>query len=249
MPMRSQWSAVLATEGRRIVRDPFLIFMVIGPLLFAVVLRYLLPYLEQTRFAGRVDLRDYFPLITSLFSVAPALYLGGIFALNIVEEKDENCLAAVAVTPFSTRGYFFMRMWVYAVTTVIVILAVHYVIGHVHVPPIKMFAVAALAAFQVPLLALLVAGTAENQVEAVVKLKATSVFLLPALGMYFVPDYWHVFCAVLPPYWPIMAYFQAARQPMAQLFFWTLVVLGIVIQIVIVRALFSRFRRYLLVIS
>jgi hypothetical protein len=79
-------------------------------------------------------------------------------------------------------------MWVYASTTIVVILAVHYVIGHVHVPPIKMLAVAALAAFQVPLLALVVAGTAENQVEAVVKLKATSIFLLPALGMYFVPD-------------------------------------------------------------
>jgi len=83
----------------------------------------------------------------------------------------------------------------------------------------------------------------------VVKLKGTSIFLLPVLAMYLVPDYWHVFCAVLPPYWPIMAYFQAARNPTEQLFFWTLVVLGMVIQIVIVRALFSRFRNHLLVMS
>jgi len=154
MPVRSQWSAVLATEWRRILRDPFLIFMVVLPFGFAVALRHLLPYLG-TRFADRLDLRDCFPLITSLFSVAPALYLGGIFALNIVEEKDDNCLAAVAVTPFSMRRYFFMRMWVYAWAAVIVIITVHYIIGLVHVPAAKILAVAALAAFQIPLLALL----------------------------------------------------------------------------------------------
>jgi fluoroquinolone transport system permease protein len=249
MRMRSQWTAVLATEWRRILRDPFLIFMIIAPFVFAIVLRYLLPYLETTRFAATLNLRGNLPLITSLFSVAPALYLGGIFALNIVEEKDDNCLAAVAVTPFSMRGYFFMRMWVYALAAVIVILAVHYIIGLVYVPPAKMLAVAALSAFQVPLLALLTAGTAENQVEAVVRLKGTSIFLLPVLAMYFVPDYWHVFCAVLPPYWPIMGYFQAARHPTAQWFFWTLVVFGIAIQIVIVRVMFRRFRSHLLVMS
>jgi fluoroquinolone transport system permease protein len=235
---------VLAADRKRIFRDPFLLFMLVLPLLFGIALRHGLPLLHE-QFIDRFDLSTYYPLIICLFTMTPAMYIGAILSLQLIEEQEEGVLGAVAATPFSLQRYFAIRVVCYSVLAALLIGAVQLIVGIAVLPMPKVWLLAATMALQVPLLALAVATYANNQVEGMVGLKATSILLLPALAMFFVDDYWHLAAGLLPGYWPVMAYFAAFRPDISPYFFGSAIAVGLLYQAALIAWLLRRFKRKL----
>lgn len=238
----SSYLKVINADRKRIFRDPFLLFMVVMPVVFALVLRHFLPLLRD-RFIASFDLTTYYPLIIGLFVVTPALYIAAVLSLQLIEEQEENILSAVATTPFSLNRYFGIRLMGYTVLAAILMAAVQVLIGitPLSLPQIGVLAVA--LSLQVPILALLISTYASNQVEGMVALKTSSLLVLPALAMFFVKDYWHLLGGILPAYWPVMAFFSAFRTGTPTYFFALAIAVGLIYQLALIRWLFGRFRR------
>lgn len=229
-------------DGKRIFRDPFLLMMVTMPVFFGLLLRNLLPWLRQS-FITSFDLADYYPLIVSLFVATPAMYLGAVLALQLIEEQEAGMISAIRVTPFTLRRYVSLRLGGYTIFAAVLIFAVQLLIG-IATPSLFRAALLALVfALQVPILALAIAWYSNNQLEGMVALKVSGLTLLPAMAMFFVSDYWHLWAGFLPAYWPIMAYFVALRSPPADGFFAFTVVVGLVYQSVLALWLFSCYQR------
>jgi len=238
----NQYLKVINADRKRIFRDPFLLFMVVMPVIFALALRHLLPLLRE-RFIANFDLATYYPLIIGLFVVTPALYIAAVLSLQLIEEREENILSAVAATPFSLNRYFGVRLVGYTVLAAALMMTVQLLIGMTPLSPARIAWLAITLSLQVPILALGISIYADNQVEGMVALKTSSLLVLPALAMFFVEDAWHLLGGILPAYWPIMAFFSSYRPDMPAYFFPLSIAIGLIYQLVLIRWLFSGFSR------
>lgn len=240
----SQWNQVIAADLRKIAREPFFWLILLAPFFLGALLHSFLPYLT-TRFQN-FDLSEYYPLIIALFVLAPPMYYGIVLALQVLEEKDENVLIAVAVTPITLPKYLGARIIVYTLVSIPIIMIVHEMIGVLSIDRLELLGVAIAASLSTPLLVMLLAAFANNQLEGMVIGKGLGFVILFPLAMFFVPDYWHLLCGVLPTYWPIIAYFTAVSETGSPLFFYFAVVMAVVTQLAATVLLYRRFANGLL---
>ncbi len=234
------WLTLLKSEGRRIIREPFLFFVLLAPFLLGIVIRVALPAIS-VKLATKFDLTYYYPLVIALFVLTPTLYNGMVMAFQVLEEKDEQILLAVAVTPFNLRRYFVFRTLLYTLISIPVIVIVHELIGLTTMRLSQLWAIALLTSLNTPLIALFVSTYAKNQIEGFALIKGIGMVILVPLAMFFVPDYWHLFSGFLPSYWPIIAFFTAVKADGSQLFFWLAIAAGLVVQLTAVLLMYRKF--------
>jgi fluoroquinolone transport system permease protein len=236
-----KYAAVLMRgDFKRLRRDSFLLFMLSYPWLLALVLAWLLPYLAE-RLADRVALVDYYPILVCLLVVMIPYVMGIVLGFQVLEEKDANCLAAIAVTPVSLARYFAYRAAVYMLAGLPLVLVLHEMLALVDIPLWALVVVALAAAPATPLMALIVAGFARNQVEGFAVTKASGFTVLVLLASFFIARPWDLAVGVLPTYWPVKAYFAATEGQPGWVVAAALVALAY--QACWVRFLFRRLRR------
>ena len=231
---------LLRTDVRRLVRDPFLLFMLGYPWLMALGLRHLLPWLNE-RFADGLTISDYDPIAACLVALLVPNAMGIVLGFQLLEEKDEGSLVAVAVTPLSLDQYFVYRVAVYSLVAIPLTVALHEVLGIVDLSPGRLALVALAATPIVPLMALVIAGLAGNQVEGFAVMKGSGFLLLGPLASFFIPRHWDLLVGLLPTYWPIKAYFAAIEGPPGV--FWAALVVSLVYPSAAVALLYRIFRR------
>ena len=123
-----------------------------------LALRAALPYLagEYQNF----DLASYYPLIVALAILTPSLYYGIVLSLQLLDEKDENVLIAVAVTPMQLHTYLAARISVYTLVNIPIMVWVHEIIGVLELPTTKLILIAVACALNTPLMVMLLAAFA-----------------------------------------------------------------------------------------
>lgn len=239
----TQWNQVIYSDLRKVLAEPFFWLILLAPFLLGWGLHYLLPYLA-TQFQ-RFNLADYYPIIVALFILTPPLYYGVVLGLLVLEEKDENVLLAVAVTPIKLRNYLFARVAVYTLVSLPLIAVVHELIGVIEIETTELILVAVAASLNTPLVVLLLAAFCKNQLEGFVIGKGMSPLILLPLATFFVPDYWHLLCGILPTYWPIIAYYTAVSETGSVWFFGFAVMMALLVQMLAIWWLYRRFERSL----
>jgi fluoroquinolone transport system permease protein len=233
-------AALIRTDARRITRDSFLLFMVGYPWLLALLLRELLPWLSRL-LADRVRLADYYPVAACLVALLVPNAMGIVLGFQLVEEKDEGSLVAVAVTPLSLDWYFGYRTAVYTLVSLPLVVILHELLGVVELPPGQLVAIAVATAPTVPLMALIVAAFAGNQVEAFAVAKGSGFLFTGPLASFFIPRPWDLLVGILPTYWPVKAYFVVTEGPSG--LFWLAVAVSLVYTSIGVALLYRLFRR------
>lgn len=96
---------------KSIRREPLLLYMLVIPPIMVLVFRLILPpataYLSEN---FDFDLVPYYPMLLSFFFVLQIpLLFGVLVGLLVLDEKDDNTLTALRVTPISMRGYALYR--------------------------------------------------------------------------------------------------------------------------------------------
>jgi fluoroquinolone transport system permease protein len=233
-------AAVVRADAKRITRDPFLLFMVVYPWLLTLILRQVLPGLNE-RFAERITLSDYYPIAACLVALLVPNAMGVVLGFQLVEEKDEGSLVAVAVTPMSLDQYFLYRATLYALVSVPLVVVLHELLGVVSLPLGELTLVALVSTPIVPMMALVIAGFAGNQVEAFAVAKGSGILFTGPLVSFFIPRRWDLLVGILPTYWPIKAYFAAADGSVG--LFWTAVAVSLLYPVPWLVFLYRLFRR------
>ena len=97
---------------RNIIRDPFLIFMCCIPIIMAVSIHFLLPFINHMliQYLGFTELADYYPFILSVLVLVTPMLLGTVIGFVLLDERDENILTYFYVTPLTKKGYFFYKI-------------------------------------------------------------------------------------------------------------------------------------------
>jgi fluoroquinolone transport system permease protein len=242
--MENVWSSVFRADAKRIVRDRFLLLIVTYLPLMALAFRWAIPWLAE-QVQDRVDLTQYYPVLCVILVLILPYIMGLVLGLQLLEEKDERTLAAVAVTPFSIGRYFWFRVWTYAVIGAVMLVISHAAMGLVGISRFQLSVIAVSSTISTGASAVIVAVLAKNQVQGFAVLKGAGLpFIVPALS-FFVPRHWDLLFGVIPLYWPIKAYYVAVDGG-SSTFFWAAIAAAIVTQAIALVLLYRLFKRRIL---
>ncbi len=193
---------------RSIRRDSTLSWMILIPLLSALVLRWGIPPLSARlieRYA--FDLAPYYPMLLAYFFVimTPITY-AVLIGFLLLDEKDDRTLTALQVTPLSLKAYLAYRITVPMLLTIVMMLIIFPLSGLAAISW-QGIALAALAAAPLsPMFALYLASLAQNKVQGFALMKLSGAVLFIPVFAYPVQSSWELLFGIIPTYWPMKAY-------------------------------------------
>lgn len=204
--------AMVVHDGRRMLRDQFLLGASAYIVLCAVAMRWVVPWLQGQLLAeAAFDLSPYVALGVSYFVLVNASVLTGMVGgFLLLETREERTVKALLVTPTPLS----LQLGVLGAAVVLggFALAVgeSWLVG-VGIPPWDaMLTASALGAPAGVVIALLLATLASNKVEAFAVMKITSFLGLIPVGAYFLPEPLQFVGGVSPSFWACKVWWMAA---------------------------------------
>lgn len=219
MQMTQLVSKLGRNDVKLIGRDSFLLFMFAFALIIAVVLRFGLPwmstYLAETGVLpsetfGIVSLSDLYPMVVAYMAIyTGSLLVGTIFGFVLLDEKDDNTIIAMLVTPVPLNQYVLYRVGLPALLAFLIIVAMVLFINQALVPLWQLLLLAAGGSLTAPLISLFFATFAENKVQGFAYSKFGGISGWAFLIGWFVPEPWQWLIGLFPPFWIGKAYWLA----------------------------------------
>jgi len=231
-------------DARSIARDPLLAWMIVVPLLLGVGVRFLLPRTDAflvERFA--FDLVPYHHLLSSyLFVLLAPMTVGMVVGFLLLDERDDNTLTALLVTPLSLGAYLVYRIGLpLVVCTAMTALAIS-IAELSTIAWTKLLLVLAVAAVEAPIMSLFLASFAENKVQGFALVKGLGGVLLAPVVAWFFDMPWQLLAGLVPSYWPLRACW-SADQPGPD--FWIYLAVGGLYHALLLALLLRRFQTVL----
>jgi fluoroquinolone transport system permease protein len=228
-------------------RDSFLITMFIYMMGTAVALRFGLPWLN-TYFAENgvlpneslaMTFAEVYPMIVAFISIfLGAMMVGMIFGFVLLDEKDDNTIKAMLVTPVPLNQYVSYRVGVPAIIAYLCIVAEVLLINQALIPLWQLLLIAVGAALTAPITALFFATFADNKVQGFAMTKFIGTAGMIIMLAWFVAEPVQWLFGLFPPFWISKAYWMALD---GNNFWWLALLVGIVLQAGLIVWLVRRF--------
>ena len=225
---------------RNVRRDSLLLWMAAMPLFLALLFRFVVPWvrdgiLQQFDF----DIQPYYPLLMSYgFIIATPLLFGVVIGFLLLDERDDQTLKALQVTPLPLSGYLAYRTILPMILSVVLTVLMYPIAGLVPFSTIHLIVVSLLAAPLAPIFALFMATFAANKVQGFALMKGMGVVLILPLLAFFIESNWQILLGVVPTYWSIKLYWVLYAGESGG---WIFFVAGIIYQLLILVLLLRRF--------
>jgi fluoroquinolone transport system permease protein len=206
------WRALIDADARMLWRDPLLGWVLGLPLVLALVLRILvLRGGEAPLTATGFDLAPYHRLIMGGYLMTAPGIVGLVVGFLLLDERDARTLTALRVTPLSPHEYMVYRAALPLVGGTAATLIGYPLVGISPLPVLTLMAIACVASFSAPLVALVLGAAAPNKVAGLAVVKVLNGINLVPIAAFFVPLPLQLFAGVLPTYWPMRALWSAAE--------------------------------------
>jgi fluoroquinolone transport system permease protein len=237
------------SDVKLIGRDRFLIFMFMFALYIAVALRYLLPwanaYLAQNGVMPGdtipLPLSDVYPMLVAYLGIyTGALLVGTVFGFVLLDERDNNTLRAMLVTPVPLKRYVMYRVYGPAILAFFIILGMVLFINQALLPLWQMILISAGGALTAPIISLFFATFAENKVQGFAYSKFGGISGWTIMIGFFVAEPWQWLIGLYPPFWISKAYWLALE---GNSWWWAALIAGVVLQIGLINWLIQRFNQ------
>ena len=206
----AMFRALIYADSRLLWRDPLLGWILALPIGLALLLRPLIPRVQEALLVGMgFDLTPYHPLVMGGYLMTAPGMVGMVIGFLFLDERDARTLTALRTTPMSMHqpGYRIALPLLLGTTSTLI---GYPLTGLTPLSLSSLLPIAIVASVSAPILALVLAIAAPNKVAgfAVVKV-LNSVNLLPVVA-YFAPRPLQFVAGIFPPYWPMRALWSAA---------------------------------------
>ncbi|HMK48001.1 MAG TPA: ABC transporter [Methanocella sp.] len=226
-----------AGDIKNVARDPFLKWMIPAPFAMALAFRFLIPE-ASTLATPWVELKSYYPLLLSAVVTFVPLMYGIVVGFMLLDERDENTLTALKVTPMSPKKYLLYRITTPVVVSIITTLLAYPLVGLLDVGLASLIAIIALSSLSAPFIALIFAAFARNKVEGFAIQKMLGSVLMIPLVAWFIPMNWQLLFGTFPTYWPLKAFWVATTGEPGV---WAYVLAGGLVHLAFIWVLIKRF--------
>ena len=235
-------------DVRLIRRDSFLIFMLAYVVVIGVALRFGLPWLSNYLTDNNIltsetfitSLNELYPMFVTymgIFTVGGVM-VGTVFGFLLLDERDDNTIKAMLVTPVPMSQYALYRVGLPTVISAFIIILVALGINQALLPLWQLVLIALCGSLAAPIVALFYATFAANKVEGFAYAKFVSMSGFLIVGGWFVPEPFQFLFGLFPPFWTSKAYWLALEGNGLWIF---ALVAGIIFQIGAIYWLVQRF--------
>jgi fluoroquinolone transport system permease protein len=193
---------LVRSDWRNVARDPFLLLVLVVPLLLAGLVRVAFPWATAAA-ASRVALEPYAEFVIGYMLALNPMLVGGAVGFMLLDEREERVLAAIAVTPLGKRGWLTYRIALPVAATAIMGAVAVYLTGLEPPPAPRLLVIVVLAALEAPLATLFLAGFAANKVQAMALSKAGTLAVVAPFAALLVAPPWQYLVGVLPQFWVV----------------------------------------------
>jgi fluoroquinolone transport system permease protein len=236
-------------DVKLIGRDSFMLMMLGYMVVVAIMLRFGLPWLN-TYLAERgvlpndtisATLADGYPMLVVYFALyLGAVLVGVIFGFLLLDEKDDNTIKAMLVTPVSLNQYVLYRVGVPVVIAFVGVMAEILIINQAVLPLWQLLPLAAGASLAAPIATLFFATFAENKVQGFAMSKFVGIAGMTILLGWFVAEPLQWLFGIFPPFLVCKAYWMALD---GNNLWWAALIVGIILQLGLISVLVQRFTR------
>lgn len=233
------FTRVLKHEFSVMFRDKMYLFLMLYPIIMAVVAYFLMPYLEEQG-AGIAT-----HIVTLFFILMNGFMFGAITGFTLLDDQDDHVLLSLRITPINVNHYIFVKLAISYVLGILSTLLIIITSGFIEiVDPFNLVFILVLAPLHGPIVALLVNAFASNKVEGFVIMKASGIILLAPVAALFLTDWKELLLTILPGFWPArliaielipIEYFLSET--------WIYFLLGLVINFAVIYMLYLKYRR------
>lgn len=234
--------ALGTVDALSLSRDSLLRGMIILPLGLAIAARWLFPpVVERSGTVLPFDLESLYPQLMSyvLLVLAPVI-CGAVVGFMLLDQRDDNTLTALEVTPLPLTSYLAYRLSLPVGLSFLMTLIALPLSGLLPVGMLDLLILALAAAPLAPMTALFLGAFAANKVQGFALQKALSVFFIaPFLGS-LLPVPLNMLLGLLPTYWPAALLWEIQE---TGVFHWITLLVGLVYQVVLLVLLLRRFQR------
>jgi len=193
-------NTLVVSDIKNITRDFILGFCLFLPVLLVLVFRFIIPFISDL-VRSYFDLYPYFLFIFGIYLlIAPMMY-GWVTGFLLLDERDENTLIAISITPLGKAGYLLYRIVILILVNYVLVMALAPLTGLMRVNLFRLAVVALLSSLEAPLFALMIASFARNKVEGLAFAKGLGLLIIPCFVGLTIPAPWHYFGGVFPTYW------------------------------------------------
>lgn len=248
MQMAELLPKIGGNDLKNIRRDSFLVFMLAYVIFIGLFVRYGLPWLNTVMAENGVlpnarmpvSVADLYPMLVAYFCLFVLVLLPGtVYGFMLLDEKDDNTLRAMLVTPVPIQQYLGYRLGIVTVLAFAVVIFMLYTVQLALLPVWQMILLAVGAALAAPITALCFAVFAENKVQGFAYAKFGGIAGWTVLIGWFVPEPWQWLIGFFPPFLVSKAYWMALA---GNSFWWLALIIGIVLQCALILLLLRRFQ-------
>ena len=234
-------------DVKLIGRDRFLLFMFMFAFIIAGVMRFGLPWLNDYLLERNIlndttfisSLTEIYPMLVAYMAIYTGpLLVGTIFGFMLLDEKDDNTIKAMLVTPVPLQQYLTYRVTAPIVLTYILVIGEVLFINQALIPLWQLLLIATGSALTAPIIALFFATFAENKVQGFALSKFGGVSGWTIMLGWFVAPPLQLLIGIFPPFWISKAYWMILE---GNDLWWAALIIGIVLQIGLIALLMRRF--------
>jgi fluoroquinolone transport system permease protein len=188
-------------------RDSFLRWIALFTPAFGLLFRFAAPLVaDALRRQFDFDLVAYYPLLMSFLPLIVAGMVGTVFGFLLLDQRDDQTLTALLVTPLSLGDYLRYRLGGLMLLSVVFGALMVPLAGLTATTPLQAVVSAVTAAPLAPLYALLLGTIASNKVQGFALAKAVGIVMVPCIVSYFVTGPWQIAFGLVPHYWPLKVF-------------------------------------------
>ncbi|MBH1941831.1 hypothetical protein I5677_13085 [Mobilitalea sibirica] len=190
-----KYLSLLRYEAKTILRDTINLYMCMFPIIILLLASYVFPMIFETMEEGQ-GLEVTMLILLIVVLIFGSFFLAAMATFLLLDNKDENTLNTVAVTPVGASGYIKFKMtYIYIMTvisTIVVLLGTKLIAGNRYaiqgvslfdrIGIVHIIGFALVGALFTPALALVQSAFAKNKIEGFAFIKGTGmVAMIPIL--------------------------------------------------------------------
>lgn len=240
MGTRSIISEQIKSDFKLIIRDPLLRVVIVILLLMSFLFRIVVPQLGPFLAPWGLTLGYLNPFLVSfMFVLFVPMGIGMVIGFLLLDEKDNQTIKALAITPVSLNRYFLYRMIMPIILGTGLIVISVYIVWLVYIEFFALLFIAAVTALEGPLWTLIISTFAKNKVQGFTVLKMGGfLFIIPVIAYFIPPTPFELLFGIAPTYWTVKAFWVAAAGDPS---YWIYLLVGIIYHIGLMIILFIRF--------
>ncbi|MGM0462718.1 MAG: hypothetical protein ACQEQ4_09920 [Fibrobacterota bacterium] len=191
---------------KSIFRDSFMLLILGIPLFMATLFRFVIP-IAQGYLIDYFDLSDHYIFATLFILTMAPMMSGMVIGFNLLDDRDENILTYMSVTPIRKEGYLLFKVFapLLAVFVQSFFILLIFNLGEMNL--LRLVPLIIILALETPMYALIMASVASNKVEGLAIGKLMGISVAGPVIAYFFTSWWKYCAGIMPTFWIAEAYF------------------------------------------